>query len=86
MCQSLNCQKHSFKGQSRIKSLEKRTFSKKITILSTFLESSLNFLSNNLKKTPLNLVQSERKALSKFELPETQFQRTVKDKIAGKTH
>jgi len=31
------------------------------------------------------LVQSGRKALSKFELPETQFKRTVRDKIACKT-
>jgi len=40
-CQSLTCQKHSLKGQVR---------SGKITGLSTFLEFSLNFLSNNLKK------------------------------------
>jgi len=40
-----------------------------MTVLSTFLESSLNFLSN--EKTQ-NLVQSGRKAVTKFELPETQ--------------
>jgi len=57
-----------------------------MTVLSTFLESSLNFLSNNLKKALQNLVQSGRKAVSKFELPETQFEMTVKDKIACKTH
>jgi len=32
------------------------------------------------------LIQSERKAMPKFELPETQFERTVRDKIACKTH
>jgi len=64
----------------------KPTWSEKITVLSTFLESSLNFLSNNLKKTLENLVQSVRKAVSKFERPETQFEKTVRDKIAGKTH
>jgi len=38
------------KGQPGTKSPVKPTCSKKITVLSTFLESSLNFLSNNLKK------------------------------------
>jgi len=38
------------KRQSRTKSTVKLTWSEKMTILSTFLESSLNFLSNNLKK------------------------------------
>jgi len=37
-------------------------------------------------KTLQKEVQSGRKALSKFELTETQFERTVKDKIACKTH
>jgi len=55
-------------------------------VLSTFLESSLNFLINNLKKTLQNLVQSERKAESKFELSETQFIGTVRNKIAYKVH
>jgi len=41
-----------------------------MTVLSTFLESSLNFLSNNLEKTLQILVQSGRKVVSKFELPE----------------
>jgi len=45
-----------------------------MTVLSTFLETSLNFLSNNLKKTLQNLVQSERKVVSKFELSEIQFE------------
>jgi len=57
-----------------------------MTVLSTFLEFSLNFLFNNFKKTLNNLVQSERKAVSKFELPESQFDRTVKDKIVCKSH
>jgi len=39
-----------FEGQSGTKSLVKHTWSKKVTVLRTFLESSLNFLSNNLKK------------------------------------
>jgi len=46
-CQSLNCQKHSLKEQSGTKSLVKSTWSDKMTVLSTFLESLLNFLSNN---------------------------------------
>jgi len=57
-----------------------------MSVLSTFLESSLNFLSNNIKKTLQNLVQSERKVVSKFELPEAQFERTIRDKVACKTH
>jgi len=57
-----------------------------MTVLSTFLESSLNFLSDNLKKTLQNFVQSGRKAVSKFELPETQFEKIVRDKIACKSH
>jgi len=36
------------------------------------------------EKTLQNLVQSSRKAVSKFELPETQFEKTVRGKIAGK--
>jgi len=50
-CQSLICQKHSLKGQSETKSPEKSTWSEKMTVLSTFLESSLNFLSKNQKNT-----------------------------------
>jgi len=57
-----------------------------MTVFNTFLKSSSNFLFNNLKKKVQNLVQSERKAVSNFELSETQFERTVKDKIADKTH
>jgi len=56
-----------------------------MVVLSKFLECSFNFLSNNIK-TLQNLVQSGRKAVYKFELPETQFERTVRDKIACKIH
>jgi len=77
----VNCQKHSLKGQLGTKFLVKPTWSEKRTVLSTFLECSLNFLSNNLKRIP-NLVQLEGKVVSKFELPETQLEKTVRDKIA----
>jgi len=60
----LNCQKQSLKGESGTKSLVKATWSEKLTVLSTFLESSLNFQTNN---TLQNLLQSGRKAVSKFE-------------------
>jgi len=43
-----------------------------MTVSSTFLESLLNFLSKNLKKH--------------YKLSETQFEKTVKDKIACQTH
>jgi len=39
------------KGQSETKSPVKPTWSEKMIVSSTFLESSLNFLSNNLKNT-----------------------------------
>jgi len=77
--------KHGLKRQSGIKLPVKPTWSEKMTVLSTFLESLLNFLSNNIKKLR-DWVQSGRKAVSKFELTETQFERTVNDKIAAKTH
>jgi len=57
-----------------------------MTVLSTFLESSSNFLSNNGEKTLQNLVQSGKEAVSKFELTKIQFERTVKNKIVCKTH
>jgi len=57
-----------------------------MTVLSTFLESSLNFLFSYIKKTLQNLVQSLTKVVSKFELTELQFERTVRDKITCKTH
>jgi len=49
-CQSTNSQKDSLKGQSGTKSRVKPTWSDKMTVLSTFLESSLNFPSNDTKK------------------------------------
>jgi len=66
--------------------LVKHTGSEKITVLSTFLESSLNFLSNNLKKHYKIRYNQGKKALSKFELPRKQFERTVRYKIACKTN
>jgi len=54
-------------------------------VLSTFLESLLSFLSNNIKKH-YKIWQSGSRAVSKFELSETQFERTVRDKITCKTH
>jgi len=56
-----------------------------MTVLSTFLESPLNFLSNNLKKTK-NVGTVKKKVGSKFELTETQFEKTVRDKIVCKTY
>jgi len=38
-----------FKSTVRVKSLVKPTWSKEMTVLSTFLESSLNFLSSDIK-------------------------------------
>jgi len=61
--QSLNCHNQNLKGQSGTKSPIKPTWSDKMTVLSTFLESSLKFLSNNLKKLQ-NVVQSARKLVS----------------------
>jgi len=46
----LKLPERQFLGQSGIKSTVKPTCSEKITVLSTFLEFSINFLSNNLKK------------------------------------
>jgi len=50
------------------------------------LETWLNFLFNNQKKTVQSLAQSGRKAVSKSELPERQFESTVRDKIACRSH
>jgi len=70
----LNCQKHSLKRQSETKSHVKPTWSKKITVLSTFLESVLNFLSNIQKKNTTKLGTVREKSGSKFELPKnTEF-------------
>jgi len=49
-CQRFIYQKHSLKRQSGTKSLVKPTCGKKMTVLSTILKSSLNFLFNNFKK------------------------------------
>jgi len=48
---NLNSQKHSLKGQSGTKFPVKPTWSEKMIVLSRFLESSLNFSSNNLRNT-----------------------------------
>jgi len=69
-----------------LKSTVKPTWNEKMSVLSTFLEYSLNFLSNKLKKTVQNSVQSRRKVVSKFEMSEFHFEITVKDKIACKTY
>jgi len=47
----LSCQKDSLKKQSGTKLSVKPTCSEKMTVLSTFLQSSLNFLATNLKNT-----------------------------------
>jgi len=65
-CQSLTCQKYCLKRHTGTKSPVKPTWSKKITVLSTFLEFSLNLPYNNLKKHYKILVQSGRKAVSKL--------------------
>jgi len=49
-----------------------------MTVLRIFLESSL-------KKHYKIWYRSSRKVVSKLKLPETQFERTVRDKIACKT-
>jgi len=56
-----------------------------MTVLSIFLKSSLNFLSNNLKKNTTKFCTVREKTVSQFELTETQFERTVSDKIASQT-
>jgi len=45
-------------------------------------EISIKFPIEQPEKTLHNLVQSGTKAVLKFELPETQFEGTVKDKIS----
>jgi len=56
-----------------------------MTILGTFLESLL-FSIIWRKKTLQSWVKLGRKVVSKFDLPETQFERTVRDKMACETH
>jgi len=56
-----------------------------MTVLRTFLDSLLNFLSNNQENiTKFSTVR--QKSGVKFELPETQFEKTVSDKIVSKTY
>jgi len=63
----------------------KPTSSEKITVLSIFLESSLNFLSNNLKNSKKFSTVREKSGI-KIELTEIHFERTVNHKIGCKTH
>jgi len=53
-------------------------------VLSTFLESSLNFLSNSLEKH-YKIWYSQGEKRCHFELTETQLKKTVKYKIDCKT-
>jgi len=46
-CESLNCQKLQLGTKSPVKP----TWSKKMNVLSTFLVSSINFISNRMKNT-----------------------------------
>jgi len=57
-----------------------------MSVSSTFLETLINFLSSNIKKPLQNQVKSRIKVVSNYKLLETQFERTVRDKIACKTH
>jgi len=70
----------TFEGQSGTKSPVKPTWSEKITVLSTFLKSSFNSQSNNLKKHYKISYSQDEKRLSKFELTETKFERTIRNK------
>jgi len=54
-----------------------------MTVLSTFLESPLNFLSNDIK-TSTKFDTIRKKTVSKLELEEEQGERTVKHKITCK--
>jgi len=56
----LKCQKYSLKRESGTKSPVKLTWSKKMNVLSTFLESSLILRSNNLKNTVKLCIVSEK--------------------------
>jgi len=59
----LNYQKHRLKGQSGTKSLVKPTWTEKMIVLSTFLKSSLNFLSDNIKNTSKSDKVKEKRAV-----------------------
>jgi len=65
-CKNLNCQKDSFQRQSGSSSPLNPTWSTKISVLSTFLESSLNFLSNDIKNITKSSTVRE-KSIIKFE-------------------
>jgi len=71
----LNLQKHSLKGQLETKLPVNPTWSKKMIVLKTFLESSLNLLSNNIRNTK-KMGTVREKSCVKFELTETQFEWT----------
>jgi len=53
-----------FEKQTGTKLPVKPTWSGKMTVLSTFLESSLSFLSNNIKNTQLSTVSEESQSSS----------------------
>jgi len=62
------------------------TWSKKLTVLSTFLEFSLNFLSNNLKKH-YNIWNSQgEKRCQNLNFSRKSLKGQSGDKIACKTH
>jgi len=50
-CQNLNSKKNILKEESGTKLSVKHTWREKMIVSTTFLESSLNFLPNNLKNT-----------------------------------
>jgi len=67
------------KEQSRTKSLENPLKIRKLLFKYIF-RILIKFPIPTLEKTVKNLVQPGRKAVSKFELPEIHFERTVRDK------
>jgi len=83
--QSFNYQKHSLREQWWTKSPVKPTWSKKITILNTFLEFLINLLFSNPKNHYKIWYSQEKKTESKYEFQETLFERTVRNKITCKT-
>jgi len=79
-CQTLNCQKHSLKGQSRTKSPGKPIWSENDCSKHIF-GILIKFSIQQPEKTLQNLVQAVKKAVSKIELAETQLERTLRYKI-----
>jgi len=57
-----------------------------MTIFSTFLESLIHFLSNNLKTTSKFEYSEREKRCQNLTLSELQFEHTVRDKIDCKIH